>query len=112
MLHVVASRAMAALAPDIPFRNGLARDIVIDGVAPVAERASRTLHVVRRVERRPPIGAISDEIGPPDLVRDVPLGGKNEIVIADFLEIALFPNAPIDERYIAPFECDQGVGFR
>src|SRR6202161_2972412 len=65
MLHVLAARAVAFLAANVPLRDFLGVDVVIDRVAPIAERPGWPLHVVRRVERRPPIHAILYEVWPP-----------------------------------------------
>src|SRR5580693_4178638 len=86
---------VAALAADIPFRDLLGLDIVVHRVAAVACRSSRPLHVVRRIERFPPIASLWNKIRSPDFVGHVPLRGLGEIVIADFGEIALLPKAAI-----------------
>ena len=51
------TRAMASFTPDIPLGRHLGLDVVVDGVTPVTERSSRALHLVVRVEIRPPVGA-------------------------------------------------------
>ena len=53
---VLAAGAVAALAADVPLRDAVVADVEIDRMAAVAERAGRPLHVVGRIERRPPIG--------------------------------------------------------
>src|SRR6266404_6619859 len=104
-----AARPMASLAPDIPLRDGLGRDIVVHGMATVAERAGRPLSIVRRVKRSPPILAVQNEIFPPNLVGDIPLCRQWKIVIAHLLEVALFPFAPIHEGDVVLRERDERV---
>ena len=91
------ARTVAFLAPDIPFGHGLGADVVIHRMATVAERTCRTFEIVGRIESRPPVRTCLDDIWPPDLVGDVPLHGKRKIVVSDFLEIALLPDASVDE---------------
>src|SRR3984957_19448455 len=71
MFRVVAARSVASLAPDVPLRDGLRVDVVVDGMATVAKRPGGPLEIVRRVERRPPV--VLHEVRLPCLVRDVPL---------------------------------------
>ena len=95
--HVFAARPVAAFAAHVPFRDAMIADIEIDGVAAIAERARGSLHIVGRVERRPPIGIVRDEIRAPNAIGDVPLGGLGIIIIPDFGEIALLPDTAVDE---------------
>src|SRR4029077_5244935 len=97
VLHVIAARTMAALAPDVPLRDLLRVDVVVDGMAAVAERPGRPLHVVGWIERRPPVTAVLDEIWAPELMNHIPLGRKHKVVIAHLFEIALLPFTPVDE---------------
>ena len=92
-----AARPVAAFAAHVPLRDAMIADIEIDGVAAIAERARGSLHIVGRVERRPPIGIVRDEIRAPNAIGDVPLGGLGIIIIPDFGEIALLPDAAVDE---------------
>jgi hypothetical protein len=108
---VRAARAMAFLAPDIPFGHRLGTDVVIHRMAAVAQRTCRTLEIVRRIEGCPPVRARLDDVWRPDLVRDVPLHGKRKIVVADFLEIALFPFASVDEGDIVRRKWKDRIGF-
>ena len=94
---MLAAGAVAFFAADVPFGDLLCFYVVIDGVAAVAGGAGGALHVVGRIEGLPPIGALGDHIGPPDFVGDVPLCGFGEIVVADFFEVALLPNASVNE---------------
>ena|SRR5437867_7621437 len=102
---------MAFLAPDIPLGHGLGADIVVYRMAAVAQRTRRTLEVVGRIECRPPVRPGFDDIRRPDLLRDVPLHGKREIIVADFLEIALLPLASVDEGDIARREWKDRIGL-
>src|SRR6478735_12754717 len=106
MAHVIASRSMAFLATDIPFRDRFFLNVVVDRMASVAQRPRRPLHVVRRVESRPPIGAVPNEIRTPYLVRNIPLSGQHNVVVSYFLEIALFPLAAVYEGDIFLVELD------
>src|SRR5579863_980665 len=104
-----AARPVASLAPDVPLGDGLFRDVVVHGMAPVAERAGWSLRIVGRVERHPPIGAVGNEVFAPNLVGDIPLRGQYEVVVSNFLEIALLPLAAIDESDVVLGESDQRV---
>ena len=97
MLHVLAARAVAALAADVPFGHLFRVNVVIDGVATVAGRPGGPLHVVGRIERLPPIGSFGHEIRAPRMMHDVPLRGLGKIVVADLREVALLPYAAVDE---------------
>ena len=96
MRYVLASGAVAAFAAHVPFRDLLGVDVVADRMAAIAGGAGGPLHVVGRIKRHPPIGAVGNEIGAPDFVDDVPLRGLGIIIVADFREIALLPHAAID----------------
>ena len=98
--NVIATRSVAALAPNVPLRHSFRLGVVIDGMAAVAEWASGPLHVVWRIERRPPVGSIPHEVGAPHLMGNVPLRRQHEIVIAYPLEVALLPLASVNERNI------------
>src|ERR1700687_2087092 len=89
---------MAALAAYVPFRPLLRLNIVIDGMAAIAGGAGGALHVVRRVECGPPVRTVRNHVGAPHFVGNVPLRRLRKIVIADFCEVALLPDASIDER--------------
>ena len=80
-------------------------------MAAVAKRPSRTLEVVRRVKRRPPVGVVRHEITPPLFVRDVPLRRLRIIVVADLGEVALLPAAAVDERDVVFRKLTSGSGF-
>src|ERR1700719_483104 len=97
LLAMRLARAMTSLATDIPLGHGLGLDVVVHRMAAVAERPRGALEIVGRVKRRPPIGAVGDEIPAPDLMRDVPLDRQREIIVADFLEVTLLPSAAVNE---------------
>ena len=75
VLYVIAAGTVASLAANVPFRDFLGVDIVIDRVASIAERPGWPLHVVGGVKRCPPVRAVLDEVRPPELMSDVPLRG-------------------------------------
>src|SRR5579863_3238202 len=110
-LDVIASGSVAALAADVPFGDGLGLDVVVDGMAAVAQRAGGALHVVGGIVGHPPVRVIRNHIGAPDLVRDVPLRAERKIIVADFGEIALLPKAAVYQRDVFFFELDQRVGL-
>ena len=110
-LDVLAPWPMAAFATHVPFGDRLGMDVVVDRVATIAKRAGRALEVVGRVKRRPPIGAVLDDVRPPRPMDDVPLRGKGEIVASELLEVALLPDAAIDKRYIVLGKMDKRVGL-
>src|SRR4051794_35436905 len=87
-------------------------NVVIDRVTTIAKRPGRALHVVGRVKRYPPVGVGSDGIGTPDLMGDVPLRAKREIVVALLCEIALFPFTAVNESNIVLREVNQRIPFR
>src|SRR5215831_17460423 len=92
---VLASGPVATLTSDIPFFDRFRPDIVVDGMTTIAEGSRRPLVIVGGIERHPPIRIRLYEIRSPHLVVDIPLRREREIVIADFLEVALFPLRPV-----------------
>ena len=98
ILDVKAARAVAFLAADVPFGDGLGLDVVVHRMTAVAERSGRTLHLVGRIVLSPPIGAGFDVIPPPRLGSHVPLRRKHEVVVAAFREVPLLPLAAVGER--------------
>src|SRR5271168_4387918 len=75
MLDVFAARPVAALAAHVPLRYLFRVDVVVDRMAAVARGAGWALLVVWRIQRGPPIGAVSHEVWAPHFVDDVPLRG-------------------------------------
>ena len=104
LCHVFAARAMATFAAHIPFGDGVIADIEVHGMAAVAKSAGGTLEIIRRIERGPPIAVVRDEVGAPDVVHDVPLGRLRIIIVADFGEVALFPEAAVDQAHVVARE--------
>src|SRR5579863_8067555 len=100
---------VAFFTADVPFGHRLLLNVVVDRMTSIAQGTSRTLHIVRRVERSPPVGPVFDEIGPPDLVPYIPLRREDEIIITDFLEVALLPLAPVNKGNILLFETHKRV---
>src|SRR5581483_7183473 len=76
-----------------------------------AERAGGALHVGVGVVCDPPVGAFVGVVGEPAFFCDVPLGGKDEIVVADFGEVALLVAGAVDEGDLVKGEGDERVGF-
>jgi len=91
------ARPVTTLAAYVPLRYLLVMNVVVDGVTAIARGASGTLHVVRRIERFPPVGSLRYKVRTPYLVLDVPLGRLGKIVITDLREIALLPQAAVDK---------------
>src|SRR3954447_9812971 len=91
LFHVLAAWAVTLFAADIPFARLLGVDVVVHRMAAIAKRARGALKIIPRIERRPPILIGFDDVLPPNLVHDVPLGGFYVIVIPDLLEVSLFP---------------------
>src|SRR6266436_9196677 len=100
MLDVLAPWAVALLATYVPLRYFLGLNVVVHRVATVACRPGWALHVVGRIKRLPPIGALRNEIRLPYVVGHVPLRGLRKIIVADFCKVALLPDAAIDQRNI------------
>ena len=111
MRCMLATWAVAFFTANVPFRHCLFLNVVVDRMASIAQGTRRALHIVRRVERSPPVGPVSYEIRSPDLVRDIPLRREDEIIIIDFLEVALLPLASVNEGNIVLFESHERVGL-
>src|SRR5262245_19685369 len=90
-----AARTVATLRSHVPFHDGFCFDVVVDGMTTITQRASRPFHIVRWIERYPPVGVRLYEICTPDFVIDVPLSTKREVIIADLLEVSLLPFAAV-----------------
>src|SRR5437879_12787935 len=84
-------------------------NVVVDGVAAIAGGTGGTLHIVRRIERFPPIRSFGYKVGTPNVVGDIPLRRLWKIVIADFCEVTLLPEAPVDERYLVLRELGEWI---
>lgn len=109
---MLAPGPVAPFTPNIPLGHGFRFDVVIHRMATVAQRARRALEIVGRIQKRPPVRSVFYEIGPPDLVRDIPLRWQDKVVIANFLEISLLPSASIHERDFVPGERNQRIVLR
>src|SRR5882762_5064795 len=110
MLYMLASRAVAPFAAHLPLCHLFRVDVVIDGVAPIAPRTSGPLHIVWRIKWSPPVRAMGDEIRPPNAVGDIPLSRFRKIVVSSFREVALLPNAAVNEGDLVSSESGNGVG--
>ena len=87
-----AARAVAAFASDVPLGDLFGVDVITDGVAAIARRACRTLHIVRWIIRSPPVcSGVWHVIGAPCFIADVPLSRKRIVVISNFGKVALLP---------------------
>src|SRR5579863_3037992 len=72
-IDVLAAGTVALLATNVPLRYGFVCNIVVHGVAAVAERACRSLEVVGWIQWRPPISIVRYEVTFPHLMGDIPL---------------------------------------
>ena len=109
LLHVLTAGAVALFATDVPFSDLLGLDVVVHRVAAIAEGAGRALEIVGRIKGHPPV--VFHIVGLPLLVGHVPLGGKRKVVIAHFLEVALLPQAAVNEGDIGGRKGHQRIGF-
>jgi hypothetical protein len=101
MGDVFTGGTVATFAANVPFPDLLAMDVVVNGVASITSRVCRSLHVVRRIEGCPPVGAcIRDVILEPLLVVDVPLHGQRIVVVAYLREVALLPDTAVDKGHL------------
>ncbi len=98
---MLAARAVAALAAHVPLCKAVIAKIEVYRMAAVAGCAGWALEIIRRIERRPPVRAVGDEIGPPDVIHNVPLRGLRIVVAAHFGEVALLPNASVNQANVA-----------
>ena len=88
---------VAPFTAHVPLRYSFGFYVEVDGMTTVTQWAGRPLHVVWGIERRPPVGSILYEVGTPNLICDIPLNRKYEVVIAHLLEVALLPFASVHE---------------
>src|ERR1700687_1253961 len=70
MFHMLASRAVAPFTTNVPLSHLFGVDVIVYRVAAIARGTCWPLHIVRRIERRPPISSIGNEIWPPDAIRN------------------------------------------
>src|SRR5260370_30386459 len=96
MLHVLASRTVAAFAADVPLRDLLGVDVVVDRVAAIAGGTGGPLEIVGRIKRRPPVGSIGHEVGPPEAIGNIPLIGFRKVVVSSFGDLTLLPNTAVN----------------
>src|ERR1700737_3240462 len=100
--NVLAARTVASLAPYVPLHNLFGVNVVVNGMAAIARRARRPLHIVWRIKRGPPVRAVGHKIRTPYSVDHVPLRPFRKIVVTNFSEIAPLPDAPVDQRDLLP----------
>ena len=109
--NMIAAGAVALFAADVPFGHCVIRDVVVDGVATVAEGSGGAFGLALGVDVGPPVGAFRRVVGTPDFVGDIPLNGINEVIVTLLVEVALLPFVAVQEGDIGKFEGDEGVGF-
>ena len=98
MRDVLTAGAVATLAADIPFSDLLGVNVVANRMTSIAKRACRPVEVVTRIERCPPVAPRRRHVVlAPFLVYDLPLHGQGKIIITDFREITLLPDASVNE---------------
>src|ERR1700730_3572311 len=107
---MLAARTVAAFADDIPLGNLFCVDVVVDRVAAVAGGDGGALKIIRGVERGPPARTVGYEVGTPEVVGDVPLGGLWVIVVADFGEVTLLPETAVNQSDVVFGELGDFVG--
>src|SRR5580704_10777145 len=112
MLHMFASRPVAALTAHVPFGYHLVVDVVVHRMAPVAGGTSGSLHVVGRIEGLPPISPRRNEVRTPDAVCYVPLSPFGKIIVPRLREISLLPQAAVYQRHVVFREFHERVGLR
>src|SRR5579859_1611199 len=99
MRRVLATRTMATFTADIPLGHLLRVDIVTHRMTTVTKRAGGAMHIVRRIEGCPPVAACwRHYILAPFVVLNLPLRRQWKIIITGFCEVALLPNAAVNER--------------
>src|SRR5271163_827898 len=92
MLHMLASRPVAFLASHVPLRHLFLVDVVIHRMASIAGGTGGPLHIVRRVERLPPVCPLGNEIRPPHAMRHIPLRWLRIVIVSAFREVTLLPH--------------------
>jgi hypothetical protein len=106
---VLAARTVATLAADVPLGDRFRLRVVIDRMAPIAERSGRPLHVVRRVKAHPPVRVRLHRVRAPYPVRHVPLRRQRVVIVAELFEVALFPLRAVHERDVVQLECEEWI---
>ena len=110
--YVGAAWAVALFAPDIPLRDLLGVNVIVDGVAAVAGWSGGAIEIRGPVEGDPPVCASFHVIREPLLLRNIPLRGQWEVIVAAFCEVALLETAAIDESDIIDRKGANGIGMR
>src|SRR5215469_5960421 len=112
VLDVFAAGPVASFAADIPFCDPLGVDVITYGMAAVAGRAGRSLHVVRREKRHPPVRTWADEILAPFVIFYLPLRRQREIVVSNFRKIPLLPKAAVNKGHLIQIEFRYAVASK
>src|SRR5215469_5158129 len=111
-LYMFAAWTMASFATNIPFCDLLGVDVIAYGMAAIACRAGRSLHVVRRIKRHPPVRTLADEILAPFVILYLPLSRQRKIVVSYFCKISLLPKAAVNEGDLIQTEFRYGVACK
>ena len=112
VLDVFAAGTVASFAADIPFCDPLGVDVITYGMAAVTCRAGRSLEVVRRKKRHPPVRALADEILAPFVILYLPLSRQRKIVVSYFRKISLLPKAAVNEGDLIQVEFRYAVASK
>ena len=96
-LDVKTAGAVALLTANVPLRDLLGLDVVVDRMASIAEGTGRALRVGLTVERHPPVSPFFNMKRQPFGFLDVPLGGQDKVVVTDPCKKSLLPSTAIDE---------------
>src|SRR5215469_15645760 len=99
MHDVLTTWPVAAFTADVPLRHLLGLSVIVHGMAAIAGWTRGPLHVVRRIQRSPPISTFhGNHVGKPFVSADVPLYRQGEVIISDLCKVALLPETAVDER--------------
>src|SRR5260370_9417566 len=109
MGDVPAAMTVATCATDVPLDDLFGVNVVVEGVAGITGRGGGALHVVGRIKGFPPVRSFGYKVGTPNAVGNVPLRGFWKIVIADFCEVALLPDSPVDELHLVLRKFSEGI---
>ena len=100
MSYVVAPGSMTLFTSNIPLRDLLRFNVVINRMATITSWPSGTVKVRWAVERDPPIGARFHMIWKPAPLLYVPLGRQRVVVVTPFGEIPLLESAPVNKCHL------------
>src|ERR1043166_2173360 len=109
---VIAAGAVASFTTDVPFGDSLRLNVVVHRMTAVAGRPHRAFHVIRRIQRGPPIRTVGHEIRAPYMIGDIPLCGLWEIIVTNFCDVSLLPQTSVYQRDVILREFHKGIGLR